>query len=399
MPNNIRISSKLGLHEIERLLQDDYQQSDTVDLQLPTDFGAQFFKFTRVGYLIASLSHRCKLRIIETQPFTDAQRQTRYGTTVEGLAVLGYARAFVDLRGAPVSPDRRSLMWRVQEREGRVEEAGLGASLSYCCFDYRDKDKSSTSLPIALSKINADRKGFVSDFKKVRKQFFEQGIAAGYSSRASQQNLFSVQANADPTSSDMDPDEALTSFVFEVFQNGFRHGCRDAVGLPIPGLRYLALRKHIAQSKADFLERAEGFRELANYLEENTLSSGTSSFLEISISDHGLGIVDRFVATRPEFRLADDKIESQAELLISIIEKSLTSNTTQSGAGRGLERALDAVRDLRGFVSLRTGRLWMYAAAPVAYSNRPLSLARVGATDHLSYIAGTHFNLLLPLVS
>ncbi len=392
MAKNIQITSKLGLQDVERILQSSSEGGEEVRLWLPSEVGPQFFKYSRLCYLIASLSRQCQLQVVDWGQSTErTQLQRRYGTTIEGLASVVYANQISDVRAATLDLDPQATKWKIEEREGRVETEGLGAALSYCCFD----EERSVSLPIALSRVNASRDGFVNDFRRVRAQYFERGVAEGYSERI-QPSLFDVTVGNEGDVS-LDPDEAVASFVYELFQNGFRHGCRNKDGTPIPGLRYLALRKHVGHDKASFVERAKSFEELEHYLSLQTPKSGTFSFLEISVSDHGLGIIDRFLATRPDYRLATESIDERLALLNRIIRESLTSNTMQSGAGRGLERALTAVQKLRGFVSLRTDRLWMFWAA--GSDETAVSLTPVAVSDPLGHVAGTHFNLLFPLVS
>jgi len=393
MTRNIQISSKLTLHDLDNLLSETYDADEEVQLWLPTQLGSQLFKYNRVCYLIASLSKKCRLSIVNWSQSTETKNiEPRFQTTLEGLASIYYSRSLVDPQGLKLHFDQERTIWDVNKREGRVETTGLGVTLSYCCFD----EANQVSLPTAFSRINTDRSGFINDFKAARRKYFEQGVASTYSQRI-QPTLFDLPLSTDDPTISVSPDDAVASFIFEIFQNGFRHGCRNADGSPIPGLRYVSLRKHIGFDRLEFVRRASGFQDLEEYLATQFPTPGTKSFLEISVADHGMGIIRRFLATRPEYGPVPETNDSKLVLLNRIISQSLSSNTMQSGAGRGLGRALEAVRRLRGFVSLRTDNLWLVYSPENTHTNIDQSFREARNIDNLPDVPGTHFNLLFPM--
>jgi hypothetical protein len=157
------------------------------------------------------------------------------------------------------------------------------------------------------------------------------------------------------------------------------------------------LKKHIHYNYSDFLKRAADFPELQDYIKHVGSASKAPIFYEISISDHGLGLIKRFLVTRKDISLPQDTHGARVDLINRIIDEALSSKVNQPGAGYGLRRAIDAVRNLQGFLSLRTDTLWLYKA----FGGQPkLSsewlLEPVGLRE-LPSIAGTHFSLLFPL--
>jgi hypothetical protein len=145
------------------------------------------------------------------------------------------------------------------------------------------------------------------------------------------------------------------------------------------------------------VRRAESFPELQEYLNQTISGSGTFIFYEVSVSDHGLGIIDRFLATRPEFR-SDATILNARIILLNRIVREALSSKYRTGAGHGLRRALAAVDTLRGFLSLRTDRLWLHhTSATTASLATRLQLIPVESSEDLPLAAGTHFNMLFPL--
>ena len=124
----------------------------------------------------------------------------------------------------------------------------------------------------------------------------------------------------------------------------------------------------------------------------------------------GLGILDRFVASRPEFA---DHARSRSDRLSLLLRILLTPNNfdntasynqaysskdvagDERGAGRGLERALEAVRALNGFVSLRTAEFWLYRGFPHGEKVGQVAMTEVSGGPFAS-AAGTCFTALFP---
>ena len=200
-------------------------------------------------------------------------------------------------------------------------------------------------------------------------------------------------------------------FLHELYQNGAEHGNKKADNRLISGIRSLSLRLHNPGSSADLKGFAEGFPELEKYIEEwSKLNRGTS-FFEVSVNDVGLGIIDRFIATRPEFAASAERTEARLELLLRILltpdSNNEPSNYQQAysskdvggqerGAGRGLERAIDSVRKLNGFVSLRTAEFWLYRSFPNGEEIGNIAMHQV-AGGPFAPVAGTCFTALFPI--
>ena len=74
-----------------------------------------------------------------------------------------------------------------------------------------------------------------------------------------------------------------------------------------------------------------------------------------SVSDFGYGIVDHFLSSQ---RGAQYRGYDRRKLLHKLIHEELTSSN-DPGAGKGIQKALVAAREMRGFVSVRTGEFWL----------------------------------------
>ena len=88
----------------------------------------------------------------------------------------------------------------------------------------------------------------------------------------------------------------LTTFLSELHDNSLEHG--RIISGPDPAqrsIRFVRLRKHIAENCDDIRARATSIEPLRHYVEEVRLGSGTQVLMEATVSDYGPGIVDHFL--------------------------------------------------------------------------------------------------------
>ncbi|MCH7915731.1 MAG: hypothetical protein IH856_22300 [Deltaproteobacteria bacterium] len=370
------------------------ESDDEVHLWLPRAIGAQFFKSSSVAALIASAASNRRLSVIDwTQTKNVSEINQRFGTTIEGLTSLIYSDHILNATKDAIDPDTSNIKWTIVQREGIAEPDARGASLTFCAFDETD----APSIPIAFISMDTKEK-FSREFIKYRRKYFEAGVGEKYSEQI-EPALFEHDVGGEKLqvarpSSDVD----LAHFVFELFQNSLEHGCKDEKGRVVRGFRYITIRKHISHNKDEFISRAADFYELKRYLDSNISGNRTFSFYEISISDHGLGIIERFSVTRPDLDVECEGGEDQARLINRIMAHALSSKRAVSGAGHGLKRAMNAVKRLRGFVSLRTNNCWLYYTHNSSPSHAAdVELFPVRESENLPRVAGTHVNMLFPL--
>lgn len=155
------------------------------------------------------------------------------------------------------------------------------------------------------------------------------------------------------------------------------------------------MRKYIDR-KPNFLLRAKGFAELTEYF-ESVVPEGEFKFYEIAVSDDGLGMVDHFLISRPDVTAPSSQDERLA-LVNALLTTSLTSKKNYPGAGRGLPNVLQAIAHLQGFVSVRTDQVWLCGHSGGKSGGLVQhGLDCVRSDAQVSAIAGTQFNILLPL--
>ena len=352
-------------------------KANSLDVWLATELGPNLFKDTLIASLFAFIASQGKhLRVIDWTTNPSAERiKDRFGTTLEGLASLEFAHEIVDARKVDLRSQVQDLRFDAIEKSGiRTPETTGGKVLTFCAFD--------PEMPTPLGFVGVEGKAsFTRRLLAVRKEFFEIGVGEGFSQQISR-----------------GADQALAGFVYELWQNGIQHGRFDARHQAIRGMRYLRLRKHVGLERSKFMERADGFPELQHYLDRQIGGSKKLKFYEVAIADSGIGIVDRFVATRPEFQSGHATADDHAALINKIINESLSSKLNQAGAGHGLEQAISAVRELKGFLSLRTGISWLYYAPGEERTDS--TAGRLTPVKHNGPFAplGTQINLIYPLM-
>ncbi len=151
--------------------------------------------------------------------------------------------------------------------------------------------------------------------------------------------------------------EAVGVMLRELFANTHFHARSDPLRKPY---RRSVRGVHFAQHALEDAETVTGgFRPLAAYLSavlQRPRRAAQAKLLEISIFDSGPGY-----AARAAGRLIDDDfpIETEYRLVRECLLRNV-STRMQEGAGIGLPRMLSRLKDRRGFLRLRTGRLSLF---------------------------------------
>jgi len=370
----IKIRTNATLAGIEDLLA--RKPADgSAEVWLPRKLSPAFFIHSHISALITTLglSSRLCVKHWDVRPSVSKaglidllSRDLLHATATMVSERVGTASRFSELQ--PSARMRGPLVKKVTEQLGLID-VDEGRSYTICAFD------PDAPSPLVLPDL-ANAIAFKRAIVDLRRQWLEVGSASQYSKHI---------ALLPPT-----VESNLATFIYELFLNSQQHGTLNDDNQPIPGLRFISYRKHVANSAAALRSRASGFPELEQYLDSTYRSAGPQFFYEISIGDQGLGIVRRFLATRSEY--SAENSDARMELLNAIIDKSLSSKVGQFGAGLGLRRALEAVGRLNGFLMLRTDDLWTFWSTHVGGH----AMSRVSCKNNPETIRGTYINLLFP---
>jgi len=163
--------------------------------------------------------------------------------------------------------------------------------------------------------------------------------------------------------------EALTTILAETFKNTHDHARRDVDQSDItPGVRgifaqYTSMQQielHTTTAKSETLTPAQRY---ARYFIQRKVPKGVrlpeapkvDGVLELSVFDSGPGMAAQWLRRS----VIDVPINEQYEAVMACFAKGQTSTTTQ-GRGYGLAKVLMRLRDLHGFISVRTNHLHIY---------------------------------------
>lgn len=163
--------------------------------------------------------------------------------------------------------------------------------------------------------------------------------------------------------------EALTTILAETFKNTHDHARRDVDQSDItPGVRgifaqYTSIQQIEAQSTKATSESLTPAQRYARYFIPRKVPKGVrlpetpkvDGVLELSVFDSGPGMAAQWLRRS----VMDVPINEQLEAVMACFAKGQTSTTTQ-GRGYGLAKVLIRLRDLHGFISIRTNQLHIY---------------------------------------
>jgi hypothetical protein len=348
---------------------------DPVILLLPRQVHSNLFVDLSIARLITTLARRPGRLVVRDyqKSWLDPVTKERFLTQIDGLAALVHCSQERSARLENLSNEvvPSSFLEEVQSRllkTALVEEGDTGPSRTYSAVD------PDFPVPRELAMSSEGFIAFQREIKSALKQF-------GSSSTPTYQRRQTYE-------------EALYRAVFEIFQNTYEHGRKGTSGEIVRGLRYVRFRSHIGISATQLASRTDAFEPLTNYFKRRAKKPGAIRFLEISISDDGVGILTHFQHSKSQSQfLAGD----QADSLNQIITEGLSSKRMR-GSGQGLPQALSALSELNAFVALRTENSWLYRDFSETWSpssQSPLALRKVPTAAELARVEGTLFVMLL----
>jgi hypothetical protein len=181
----------------------------------------------------------------------------------------------------------------------------------------------------------------------------------------------------------------LTDFIKELFENAYQHGRRTGgSGSYTPNLRFMRFRKITGSRDALTRRAGDDIAIVKEFVAASLSKKSEPAFLEISISDFGYGIVDKFLSSPAGKK---HHARPRTEVFDELLYNNLTSNSLDPAAGLGIFNALHAARKLGAFVSVRTNEFWR--AQNFASRTADIQLKDI-AKQRLGGVAGTHWQFI-----
>jgi hypothetical protein len=337
------------------------------EVRLARHLGSRIFSVASVCTLLATLAKR-DLKVIDWGKRSPGDL-ARFEHTLEGLAAIVHAARIVTEDNNPYAIDKVRTILGLSSRLGiadNVRSSDGESPREQHRVSFVACDPLLPDLP-ALPPIDINRDSWINGLISYRKKY--------------------------TLSSDLAAERFVAEFIYEIYQNTVQHGNMDADGRGINGVRYIAIRRHMANSISDLTNRVADFPGLQDYLRSRPSTRGPARFCEICIGDNGLGIVGQYVATKQKRGETLAPPADEAAFINHIIMQHLSRKVGQPGAGKGLGRALEAVKKVQGFISFRTGSQWLTYSA----EREHVILTSVSGTGPLADARGTTVCLLYPL--
>lgn len=389
-PNVLDLKIKTGdtLIDFEKYNSRIKDNISEVHMRLSRNFEKKFFNDTWISSLIATASFGDK-KLILTDWWDKSNNENianRLSDSLIGITSAYLADEIKNSKDERLQIDIQEIITSVALGKRGLIDNFHGHTFTFCSFDSSDKQKY-FPRPLALSAESLQE--FTDKFLKIKRNNIDTafGIRDVGNTLFAEYNTYQQEKN-------------FAAFIYELYENTIQHGNKNESNNLIEGIRSFSIKRHIAQQLEELKTQAENFSELDEYLTSiaNSKKHKNLWFYEVSIVDSGIGIVKRFLASRPDYK--DDETFKQLsdfEKLNFIIEKSLSSKLFP-GAGKGIKGALRNINSLDGFVSLRTNDIWVYFNGKKNSKEEAINFKSVD-TDNLQLdsIRGTCYNILIPV--
>lgn len=259
---------------------------------------------------------------------------------------------------------------------GKPKAAYRGSSVEIICADHLGRDS-----PYLLYQLDNDQTPRLRprhSFTLLASWLLQQTVHPAYQNRISPQMP-----------------EALGGMIFELFKNTEEHGQVDAFGNILSTSIRAIKTLHHAIKPGKLVQIVADYPPLAHYCRSLEAAEGASQthLFELSILDSGPGFaVSKARRTLAELDLAEEE---------AAVRDCFTTFSSKGGSrfGQGLPHVLRVLRQERGFLRLRTGRLSIHADFSDANAGEdPETLQVFHPTDGcLAPVAGSLLTILLPL--
>lgn len=401
----ISLPRQSRLADLESLILE-IRQSPSQDLRLPIQVnrgGAFAFQALAVQAVATWARLHEGIRQLQLSPSfaIDETTRERLGGGLLGMCSLYFADK---VKSGNSVLSRTSALEVVAPRvfamnEYRYQDTARGRNAALCCFE-------GAKLEFVGSLYATPRRGSaedttvrsVSQFKDILVGMLE-ACSSGASRLLSPSQL-----------------EVLASLVHQLFKNADVHTQTDASGsFYKSGVRGLQVREVVIGDEEAFNDFVSDDRALHAYLtklsnrtvvshvgehgKEARLTDWRSqAFVEITVFDTGPGLALRWLSSK---RGAKTYAEVTREEELEAVKECFSLHTTthsSSTRGDGLAIAMDAMKELSAFMSLRTGRLALYQDFSSKEHVGFKPQFRYGGKKLLSEVAGASYSICFPLV-
>lgn len=374
------------LEEHNRIM---HERGKGIHMYLSRNYEKKFFNTTWICSLIATASNIDKNFTLTDwwDKSTNENIGLRLSSNIIGITSACHANRIENSKHEKLELNVEDFIKSLAHKnQGLIDNSAVGQDFIFCAFDSSNV-KRYFPRPGALSGANVAE--FTEQFMRIKREKIDRAFGISNQGQTSLFEKYDTYEN----------EKNLAALVYELYENTIQHGNKDEKGSLIEGVRTLSIKRHIINKPEELTHQSENFPELSHYFQDIAAERMNKHlwFYEISILDNGIGIVKRFLASRPEYR--DDasftKL-SDFDKLNYIITESLSSKLL-SGAGRGIKNALKNLIRLDGFVSLRTNDIWAYFNGRSKTAKITPSFIKVNTKEELENMRGTSYSIIIPV--
>lgn len=398
----LRILSSHTVADVEEsidLLRNSIGQSLQLPLSLP--FGGAFGLSALLVQLIArwhEINDGSRCINLAREFATSAETRDRFVATIHGMA----GTYFCDLISSGEQSVSRQIGMRAMARyvlamaNENYRETTRGIGTFLCCFQGAKEENEYLSSLYAIR----DRGKPASDGEP---ETITVHNTAGFSKRL--RDILSTQVKGAVERFGPDSLDLLGSLVYQLFKNADVHTVKDENGNGYSrSLRGLIVRHVAFQSLSDLNDYVSGDNHLRVFLTRTGTAPSNNpkashSYLEISVVDTGPGLALRWLSL-PSHGGIKTYVDLDIEDEFAAVKKCFEVHATtypRGHHGDGLVIALEALKELNAFVTMRTGRLSLYQDFSRADTAAFRPGHRFPDKHQLAPIAGTSYVICVPI--
>lgn len=399
----ISLPSQTNFSGLEQFLHD-IRQSPGQDLRLPVQVrrgGAFSFSAVAIQAIAtwARLHEGVRRLAVAAQFAEDESTRARLAGTLFAMSGLYFAEEVI---AGKKTISRSEALEAVAPRvfamqDYQYRDTLRGQSVALCCFE-RAKLEFIQSLYAVQRRGTPDTTTIrsASDFKQILSRMLD-----------------ACTSGASKFLSDMQS-EVLAQLVHQLFKNSDVHTVTDVDGkLYESGMRGIQVREVVIGDEIAFSEFVAGdralhayltklgrrklFREMGAHGNESKLAEWqSSSFVEITVFDTGPGLALRWLSGHEginKYSQIDEERELEA---VKACFQLHASTHSMAMKGDGLPIALRAMKELRAFMFLRTGRLALFQDFSSGSHSEFSPKHRYGSR-RLSEVVGATYSICFPL--
>lgn len=373
------------------------QRDACLNMPIDLEYGGALGGSALAMQAIATWSNTCSSRVIVLPPEFHRNEHTKdkFASTLHGMAALYFCDSILS---DDTRISRRDALFRVSPRVKAMDAGDLkntmrGAGVALVCFAGASKEFVSPLYERRCPGGVRSAEGFESLFERILESV---GVRPESTIRLKGAGM-------------------LAGLVHQLVLNADEHGSLDVDGSRSRlGIRGVTVKLTRIANESDAVRRAGEDDKLKFYIMKQPLIRKSSAvvssddvekglrhrglqLLEISVFDSGPGLALRWLSSKSGLDSYDRvSVDQEFEAVHKCFEKHATTKIGHY-YGQGLSMALEYMKQLRAFLSVRTGRLSLCQDLSIPSQSSFSLVNRFKGDRQLAAVAGTAYSICMPV--